>query len=554
MRKLLFILLSIIIVITTSCSRTSTNKIQYLPCKTERKADWGFVDMKGNVVCADMFKNQPSYVRDGVFSVQESNGLYTLYAFDAKKPTILLEDLKYVGSPREGILPICKKDGRIEIIDTKGHTKFTLQSVNNTPISEAFSYFMYGYLLIATEDGKQGLVNNKGNIIIKPEYDRLLPLNKNFIFAVKNNDMFFIDENEKKYTDWKEDDIKNLLTFDWYEQPIEYIVVSKDDRLILYNQKGKQVLKCNDRVKGISEIKNGYFVYEGEDGYGVMNLKGERIVNDKYMGIKILNDGFIAKRDEKHDYELINKKGEVVNKIDDMEQVYLIDGFSYIGVDGSEVYVLNKAFVPAHKNALYQIVVGEYSYSDFIRSDYFDVDYVVGLVSTAKETSLYDKDVVFGKKLQDCSFLKQQSIDNYNRDYCRIPNYISSPLYSVNLKVYFDRTSYKSVYKNVTVERYNYYYGWYDDTQRQFSHYEKNPEAVINKLEFEITVPDSKEYDFFKKLCATLEHKYTTVKKVEDSIDDYGAYNRGYNIYADNHATYTVTTAEETIILEISQK
>lgn len=550
-KKLLFALLGITAVFVTSCSKTSTNTIQYLPCQTEKNADWGFVDSKGNVVCADMFKEQPSFVREGVFSVKESNGLYTLYAFDVKKPTILLEDLKYVGSPRGGLLPICRKDSRIEIIDTKGQTKFTLLPIDNKPVRLCGSLFRHGYLIVATEDGKNGLVNNSGEVIIKPEYNFLLPLNKDFIFATKDGDLFFLNEKGEKYGDWKDEDLKNTSTFDWLgESPIEYLVVIKDDRRFLFNQKGEQILKCPDRVKDIVEIRNGYFVYKGDDGYGVMDFKGERIINDKYMTIRILDDGFLARRDEEHDYELINKKGEVVSKINDMKPIYRMDGFSNVGVDGNDEYVLDKTFVPVHKNALYQVAV-EDKFSENIQSDYFDIDYVVELVSTAKETTLYDANVILGKKLQESSFLKMQKIDNYNQNFCMIPNYAFSPLYRVDLIVYFDRTSFKEVYKDVTVQRYNYYYGYYNDTERQFSHYDKNPEAVINRLAFQVFVPDGKEDAFFKKLCDALDHKYTKVKDAEsDSMSEDNVATFGGYIYTDNQATYEVCLKDE-ISLEI---
>lgn len=555
MKNFNLFLLSLVTLILSGCSKPSMSIIQYLPCQTEKKSDWGFVDSKGNVVCADMFKNQPSFVREGVFTIQESNDLYTLYAFDAKKPAILLEDLKYVGSPRGGLLPICRKDSRIEIIDTKGQTKFTLSPIDNKPIRACGSLFRHGYLIVVTEDGKNGLINASGKVIIKPEYDVLLPLNKNFIFSSKNGEINFINEKGEKCENWKKEDIESCLTFDWYEEkPIEHFVVSKDDRLFIYSLKGEQILKCPDRVKNITEIRNGFFVYQGEDGYGVMNFKGERIVNDKYMTIRILDDGFLARRDEEHDCELINKKGEVVSKINDMKPIFRMDGFPNVGVDGNDEYVLDKTFVPVHKNALYHIVV-EDKYSENIQSDYFDIDYVVGLVSTAKETTLYDANVILGKKLQESSFLKMQKIDNYNQNFCMIPNYAFSPLYRVNLIVYFDRTSFKEVYKDVAVQRYDYYYGYYNDTERQFSHYDKNPEAVINRLAFQVFVPNGKEDAFFKKLCDALDNKYTKVKDAEsDSMSEDNIATFGGYIYTDNQVTYEVCLKDDEISLEIYPK
>ena len=225
-KSYLFPLLSILMLVVCSCSNTSSN-VEYLPCKVEKKSDWGFVDPQGHVVCDDMFKNQPSFVRDGIFAVEEASDLYTLYAFDTKKPTIILEDLKFVGSPRDGLLPICKKDKWIEVIDTKGTTKFELNKIDGKTVKSCSPKFQFGYLIVETEEGTYGMVNTDGKLLLKTDYTLLQPLKKNYILAIKadgevysedgvaaapldEDNVYMINENGQKYDGWKKEDLANI--------------------------------------------------------------------------------------------------------------------------------------------------------------------------------------------------------------------------------------------------------------------------------------------------------------------------------------------------------
>ena len=483
-----FFIMSVLAIIVTGCSNVSSN-IQYIPCKTDKKADWGFMDKQGNVVADDMFKDQPSYVRDGVFSVQEADDLYTLYAFDTKKPTVLLENLVFVGSPRNGLLPICKKDHRIEVIDTKGHTKFELYKIGDKIVKSCSPQFQFGYLVVESEEGLYGMVNTDGQLLLDLKYSALKPIKKDFILALKsdldvdvtsdddevavgtlNEDYMMINEKGKKYEGWKKEDLEKIdLPSASLDIPIEYLVVNKGDRLYIYNLKGEQVLKCPDRVKDIYQIKNGFFVYKGEDDCGVMNLKGERIVNEKYVSISILDNGFLARRDYGKNFELLNENGESIRKIDDYDSFGYAEGFGYWGIDGNEEFVLDNEFQPIQKNGLY--IIGDDDYSSEIQSDFLDIDAIVETLVSAKSGKLSDWGLDFGKTIGKCDYLKSQNIADFKSDYYDLENYASSRLYKVSLVVIFDRQAKKEIYKDVKVERYSYYYGYYYDTERQFSHY-----------------------------------------------------------------------------------
>lgn len=508
-KTLYFLMLGVIAVMFAGCSLFTSSKsnIEYMPCRTEKNADWGFVDAKGNVVCADMFKYQPSYVREGVFAVEESNDLYALYAFDVKKPKILIEDIKYIGSPRDGVLPICRKDHRIEIVNTKGEVKVTLDKFHQKPIVACWSAFRQGYLPIKAEDGKWGLINKHGELLLDLEYDFVYPITHNYIVVEKNDEYQMVNEHGDKYEQWKSEDIRNIEEDCLYEEePNDYLVVEKDDRYCIYKTDGELVLKCSDRVREITQVRHKFFVYRGEDGLGVMNFDGERIISDKYLYMLITDNGFLARRDMQHDCELLNKKGEMVRKIDTYKPIIVYFGFGNVGHDGQDIFMLNDKYEATHKNPLYSI--GNDNYSSYIHSDFLDVAYLVESLVTAQSDKLYDWGLDFGVKVGENDFLQEQSIDDYNYDYLKI-SYASAPLYDIDLFIHFDRTSFESVYKNVQVQRWSYYYGYYYDTERRFDHYEKNNEAAIESYEFQITVPSDKQANFMNALCDALEAKYT---------------------------------------------
>lgn len=557
-KSYLFPLLSILMLVVCSCSNTSSN-VEYLPCKVEKKSDWGFVDPQGHVVCDDMFKNQPSFVRDGIFAVEEASDLYTLYAFDTKKPTIILEDLKFVGSPRDGLLPICKKDKWIEVIDTKGTTKFELNKIDGKTVKSCSPKFQFGYLIVETEEGTYGMVNTDGKLLLKTDYTLLQPLKKNYILAIKadgevysedgvaaapldEDNVYMINENGQKYDGWKKEDLANINLSSYAgDDCIENVIVEKDDRLYIYDLKGEQVLKCPDRVKQIGHIKNKFFTYRGEDGWGVMNFKGERIVNEKYMGISILDDGFFALRDyEDNSFEFINKKGETIQKIKDYQHYEWEEGFGFIGEDKNECFILDKEFKPIHKDGFYEI--GDDEFSSKIQSDFLDIDGIVESLVSAKANKLYDLGLDLGKTIGECDYLKSQNIKDFSYDYFEKNNYAASRLYKMDFAIVFDSPAKKEIYKDVQVEKYSYYYGYYYDTEKRFSHYELNEAAVITNFGFLVNVPKDKRKQLFNALCDKLEQTNTKIERSENSAQYKGNYK------------YIVNIDDGNIIFVISEK
>lgn len=509
-KNILFINLILVVCALIGCSK-STNNIEYVPCKVEKGEDWSFIDAKGNVYCRDFFKNQPSFVRDGVFTIEEEDG-YCLYKFDEKKPTVILEDLKYVGVISNGLMPICKTNGKIEIINKKGETQFTLDRINDKPIVKCYGHFVGNYLVFQDVDELYGAVDRRGNIVLAPEYKALFPLTSEIFIARKDNKTRLVNTKGETLDYWSGEELDNAVyeLFDENGQN-NYIVLSEDDKVSIYNFKGELLYKCPKRVAYITAIKGKCFTYVSEEGSGAMNLKGDRIVNDKYEQIYIIPNGYLAHRDDNHDYEFIDKKGESVFKIPDMNKMRVIPDFIIVGVDDEDEYVMDKNLHPVNKEAYYYIPENEECMNN-VYSDYVDVDYIVEQATNAIDKKLGDLGFMIGTAIREIPYfhnVSEDRFDRFSRSYTA--PYATSLLYSTKLKVYFDRVPTVPKYRIEAVEKYSWWYGYYTENEKVLDGYVVDADACIESMIFTIEATKEKQSEIVKKLSASFAKKFTYV-------------------------------------------
>ena len=71
----------------------------------------------------------------------------------------------------------------------------------------------------------------------------------------------------------------------------------------LLDDKGEWVLMPNSRIKRISEVHDGHFIYSDGENYGLMNFKGETVLRAKYDRLSFGPDGLLfARNDSDDDY------------------------------------------------------------------------------------------------------------------------------------------------------------------------------------------------------------------------------------------------------------
>lgn len=547
MKNKIYLFLATAALVMCGCNFKSS-EIEYLPCMVDKNDDWGFVNAKGEVFCKDAFKDAPTEVRNGVFFVEE-DGAYAMYQFDKKKPKLILDGLSHFGQTNEGLVPICKKDSRIEIVDIKGTTKFMLDKIDGQEVIACAPSFKCGLLIVSTMDKEgeryYGVVNESGEVVLSPKYRDLNILDANLFYVLTYEDgesqRFFIDKNGKKQTQWnKEAQIECASD--------KYIAIERDERYYIYDMKGNEVLKCPAKVQSMESIKNNFFIFRSEDyEYGVMDMKGEIIVPAKYIQIAIVDNGFIVKRNEDRNLELLNKKGELISEIDDLDYALNINGFGNIGVEGrSHFYILDDKFKPLNKIEFHDIdLYDDYSY---IQSEYFDYGAVIAAVKEALEGELAE--LTFGTSVTSIDKVTSKSTKAYSSYTYKTPVKIAQSVkYSVTANLLFDKKILSPIYKEKRVEKYSWYYGTYYTTETVVDGYKFNEDSKLEGINIECSVPSSKEDNMHKELAAFLE-KFAS-KDANGVLQKDG---RAYSLYGETIKIQPfsgIASEQETVVEEV---
>lgn len=168
----------------------------------------------------------------------------------------------------------------------------------------------------AYENGKFGVINNEGNIVITPEYTEIVLIpNKSvpvFICTYDVNDQegtyktkVINQNNEEIFKDY--DKVEAIDNFDskqniWYEDNV--LRVQKDGKYGLINFEGKEIVPCEyDEITALKGVTNNLIVKK-QDKVGLINEKGQVIINTDYKEIKTLKEGY------KNEYAIVNENNQ----------------------------------------------------------------------------------------------------------------------------------------------------------------------------------------------------------------------------------------------------
>lgn len=208
------------------------------------------------------------------------------------------------------------------------------------------------------QNGKYGVIDKSGNIVINPEYEVVyIPNPSKAIFVCyydynsqegEYKTKIFNEKSEQLFTQYEKveafvfKDTTNKIPFE--KSVLKY---KKDGKYGLINFAGNEITSnIYDSIECL-EYKEGCFIVEKENKFGVINLKGIEIVKIQYDKIlsdgyyeeetKSYNAGFIVsqKTDEGYRYGYINSKGKKlldiqyneINRVTDIideKNVYLV--------------------------------------------------------------------------------------------------------------------------------------------------------------------------------------------------------------------------------------
>ena len=185
---------------------------------------------------------------------------------------------------------------------------------------------------------KWGVINQKGEYIIKPTYDEMIvvPDENTALFACAYDVNYqeetyktkIINQNgEMQFAEY--DDAEFIVNYDkskvsWYENNV--IRVKKDNKYGLINFKGRELLKCEyDSIEALQGVEN-IFVISKDQKVGLSDNFGNIIVDTKYKQIKPISENnkkefIIIDENEKYGIALSDKTISIECKYDDIKQI-----------------------------------------------------------------------------------------------------------------------------------------------------------------------------------------------------------------------------------------
>lgn len=272
---------------------------------------------------------------------------------------------------------------------------------------------------VSAYDGKWGVIDNKGNVIINLSYDEMV------IVPDKNTDLFVCMydvnyDNGTYKTKVLDKDGKEILTdFNmvepiensnknnvWYESVLKF---QKDGKYGLIDFKGKEVLKPEyDNIYALSSIEKSIII-EKDGKKGLVNPStGEIVVPTEYIEISALSekyeDGYIVKNADNKvgliaaDKRIIfNAKYDEIKNISGSNYYVVVENGTQEVVTKDGEVVLNKGFNTVEEISVENFVItlnGKYAVIDktgatLIAPEYDNLKYAFSNYYIAQKDSKY---------------------------------------------------------------------------------------------------------------------------------------------------------------------
>lgn len=349
----------------------------YIPVYTEGK--WGVINSKGDIIINPTYDEMiiiPDPTK-AIFICQENVNLegetFDSHAIDSKGKKLFegydkveaMQNIDSIGTVfyDTNVLKV-QKNGLYGLINYNGRELLPIEYTQIMPLEGITNSF------ITIKDGKKGLVDNSGSIIIDNLYADIKPLTDKYAdgYIVKNDSSKFglINYNKKQVLECKYSEIKNITGSNMY-------VVKEGQDLELVSAEGNVLLK--NRFSEAVSIDNSNIIIKSSGKYGVISSTGETIIGTEYQDLRYTFDGnYIAKKNDK--YGIINVNGDKKLDFNYKYITYLSEeGFIEADKEGSETDLIDSNFEVKVTGILSEInsklgyikvrVNGEYKYYNY---------------------------------------------------------------------------------------------------------------------------------------------------------------------------------------------
>jgi WG containing repeat len=371
--------------IVSGCSLTdaifseSEAPITHLPVKLNKSGRWGFVDMKGEMICEDEFKNKPSAAINNITQVRNDKDEIEYYRIGKRVEQIgdsYLYGTVYTG----GIAMVVKENGYITAIDENGKELFTLDGKDEEAILVAGNF--HGKLApVMNAKNEWGYIDADGNISIKCQFEKAEAFHDGYARVSREDKIMFIDKAGNVVYEPKS---MNKLS---RVQEDAFVYAEEGREFGLMDLKGEKIIKANSKYAFMAPPQHEIVVFaaEANSEFGVMDLKGEIILRPKYDFIMI-NDKLIFAFMRGKNTTVFDHSGKELWKLD-VDGIIPISSETGVAIDGNDMELVSLedgktlgketfADIGINLNDILQTLSGSglFSWAEFVSSDYADPD------------------------------------------------------------------------------------------------------------------------------------------------------------------------------------
>lgn len=266
MRKV--IVWALLALFCVSCGTSSSGDIDYNFIPVQQGKRYGYVNPEGKYVINPQFDDATLFIegiarikKDGKYGYIRKDGSYICQPI-YEKATVF----------QEGMAWVVKEKGAPTAIDTDGKEIFTAKDVYSV---SCYSEGLARFSQRTDDDGriKYGYMNRDGKVVIKPIYMQATSFGQNLAAVADKGDLFGYINNKG-------------------ELKINY----QFEKARKFDKQGRAIVKADNE----------------ERGYGVINKKGEYVIQPQFTYMTADGDFFLIKMERGGDYGYCNTEGKLI--------------------------------------------------------------------------------------------------------------------------------------------------------------------------------------------------------------------------------------------------
>lgn len=523
-----------------SCEKGEED-IEYVAFQEDADGKYGLISPDGEVLFSDEFKYAPTVATDGRFWAMNGEGYYELYKTD-KNPERVGSEYRYVSLFYHGRAIVAERDKCMSIVDRDGETVVKLDQIDKYR-PDYITGMNEGHAVFAV-DTLQGVINYKGEMIVKPTYYAVAPMHDGKLVAVDRNYALGIDA-ERPVKDCPKGYVSIINKYGEKVLKIsnkryaqcsrrvygDYLPVAavKDSTFAwgIIDMKGETIVKPSVKYRNITEMQDDMYIYvSDEDLYGVRTLSGETVLDAKYGYLEFVGKGLV-----------LTEVSTVASDADDVSEGKIVDlstrqsvgrpvsyGTQFLpssrkyafvaSADGKWRIINTKGERIEVKTSLSDISLN--TGSETIVSDYIDMDKFlenVGFSASGVDSLSFSSgvsDVLARQARHFSSANKPQASDWLNTKDIYIYRNVDGQ--NVSETIGFPTTISHRTYRTETVYDYDYYYNYYSGWTPYWYTYNRQVPAGYA---FSDTTPSTFEmtFDNYGVLRGKLKQFYNKLAK-----------------------------------------